>query len=589
MIVSMKKLTLLCLDAERNRTLRVLRDLGVVHVAPMTPPEGQDLEDARKLLDHVRRALDVLPAKTDAPPSGKSTEHIVGHIWDLVHERKDLEEKLETLRYRRRTLEPFGEFDPAGIERLAEAGLKVKLYEAGIDADLNPPEDALFTEFSRDKEHIWFAVVGQGEWTMEQAREIAPPECALSELDRRLAEAEQGLAKNAEWFEKHAGDRDAVASIVNEVHDDVTFFEARDSMGQKGKIAWLQGYCPAESEDALKEAAADQGWGLVVEEPDDADAVPTLIRNPAWVRPIKAVFEMIGVVPGYEEVDISALFLIFLSLFFGMLVGDAGYGALFLGLTLFAKFKFKSAPAPLLNLMLITSTATIIWGALTGNYFGTDWVPGPLQAFHIDWLSTTNPDSGNHIMFLCFLIGAIHLTIAHGWNFVRMMPSPLAWAQLGWCGTTWTMFFAARAMVLGKSFPPFMYGVLILGILLIVLFMTPFKKIKSEWFNFVMFPLDLISNFVDVVSYVRLFAVGTASYAVAHAFNGMAVGNGINSIWAGLGAAVILLLGHTLNILLALMGVLVHGIRLNTLEFAGHVGMQWTGRAYKPFTQQKEN
>jgi len=120
---------------------------------------------------------------------------------------------------------------------------------------------------------------------------------------------------------------------------------------------------------------------------------------------------------------------------------------------------------------------------------------------------------------------------------------------------------------------------------LIVLFMTPVGRLKAEWFNHVMLPLSIVSNFVDVVSYLRLFAVGTASFAVAAAFNEMALGD-VRGLGSGIVAAFVLFFGHTLNILLAAMGVLVHGVRLNTLEFSSHVGMQWTGVPYRPFARE---
>ena len=147
------------------------------------------------------------------------------------------------------------------------------------------------------------------------------------------------------------------------------------------------------------------------------------------------------------------------------------------------------------------------------------------------------------------------------------------------------MFFAARSMVLGYSFPSFIYSVLIVGVLLITLFMTPIRSLKTEWFNHIMLPLNLISNFVDVVSYVRLFAVGMATYAVASAFNEMGMGMGTSSWMAKCGGAMIIFFGHLLNIMLAAMGVMVHGIRLNTLEFSGHLGMEWSGIKFKPFAK----
>jgi len=100
--------------------------------------------------------------------------------------------------------------------------------------------------------------------------------------------------------------------------------------------------------------------------------------------------------------------------------------------------------------------------------------------------------------------------------------------------------------------------------------------------------LDVISNFVDIISYIRLYAVGAASLAVAQAFNGMALGDNLDGRFT-FGAVLILLAGHTLNIVLAAMGVMVHGIRLNTLEFSGHAGVEWAGIHYNPFKKSENN
>jgi len=98
-------------------------------------------------------------------------------------------------------------------------------------------------------------------------------------------------------------------------------------------------------------------------------------------------------------------------------------------------------------------------------------------------------------------------------------------------------------------------------------------------------PIDIISGFSDVVSYLRLFAVGYASVVVAYSFNEMAIGGGINSVLAGVLAAFILIVGHLLNIVLGAMAIIVHGVRLNMLEFSGHLNMEWSGIKYKPFTE----
>jgi len=98
-------------------------------------------------------------------------------------------------------------------------------------------------------------------------------------------------------------------------------------------------------------------------------------------------------------------------------------------------------------------------------------------------------------------------------------------------------------------------------------------------------PLDVIGSFSHVMSYVRLFAVGVASVSVAQAFNELALNVGFSSAWAGFIAACVLLAGHTLNIILGVMAVIVHGVRLNLLEFSQHVGVEWKGFRYTPFRE----
>jgi V/A-type H+-transporting ATPase subunit I len=140
-------------------------------------------------------------------------------------------------------------------------------------------------------------------------------------------------------------------------------------------------------------------------------------------------------------------------------------------------------------------------------------------------------------------------------------------------------------LVLDKPVPPWLAYLAIPGLVLVFLFMVPFRRIKKEFAGLVMFPFDVIGNFVDLVSYVRLFAVGSASLAVAVAFNNLALSLGFNSVLTGLVAALIIFVGHALNIVLCIMSVLVHGVRLNTLEFSGHIGLEWSGFRYAPFAK----
>lgn len=579
MIVKMKKLILLCARNDLDTTLHELRGLGAVHVRHVKAPEGEDLDKARKALKYVRRALDVLPKHPDAEPSGRGGYAVIEDVWKLIMEREETEEHLEDLRHERKRIQPFGDFDPESARRLAEYGIHVKLYQTGPKKERpEHSENSLLVELNRDKEGIYYALITREGDEELDAQEMRLPTMSLGTVEEKISSMEDTLAKNEENFASHAGDRSAVEEIVTGIQERVEYLETRSGMGLEEPVAYLQGYLPLDRVEDIEAAAAANGWGFTLDDPAEDEKPPTLIRNPSWIQIIKPVFDFMGISPGYREVDISFFFLVFLSIFFGMIVGDAGYGAIFLASTLAFGKKLKKMSPLIVPLLAVMSVCTIIWGALQGQYFSMAVTPPAFRSIEVGWLS-----NNDNLMYVCFLIGSIHITIAHGWNVIRYINSLQALAQVGWICTTWFMFFVIRTMVLGGQWSNYYFILLGIGVVLIALFMTPWKQLKSEWFNHVMLPLDIISNFVDVVSYVRLFAVGLATYAVGNAFNSMALGGGVDGILAGIAAALVLFLGHALNIVMSIMSVLVHGIRLNTLEFSGHLGMEWTGEKFQPF------
>ena len=233
------------------------------------------------------------------------------------------------------------------------------------------------------------------------------------------------------------------------------------------------------------------------------------------------------------------------------------------------------------------SVSTIVWGVLTGSYFGIPTLPPALEALSIPWLSDRD-----NLIDLCFFIGAVHLSFAHVWNLVALV-STRSWfkvpSQVGWLLVVWSMFFLARQAVLGRPMPGYLVYLLLAGIVLVAVFMKTPKEFKSEWIDHALLPLTMIGNFVDVLSYIRLFAVGYASVAVLAAFNDMAASIGFDSVLTAIAASLLLLFANALNIVLAGLGVLVHAVRLNTLEFSTHKGLAWQGNTlYTPFAGRRE-
>jgi V/A-type H+-transporting ATPase subunit I len=334
----------------------------------------------------------------------------------------------------------------------------------------------------------------------------------------------------------------------------------------------------------VRAAAAAHGWGVLLDDPQPGEEVPVQLRQARWVRPIRTVFDFLHIYPGYWEVDAGWVVLPFFSLFFAMIVGDAGYAVLLLVLTAVLQHRLKKVPSHVFHMMYIVGATTLVWGVLNGSYFGIPTLPPFLEALTVPWLSDRD-----NLIDLCFLIGAVHLSIAHVWNaasLIRIGMWTKVIAQAGWLLVVWSMFFLARETVLGRGMPSLLLYLLLAGILLVAFFMKTPQEFRESWIDHALLPLTMVGNFVDILSYIRLFAVGYASIAVLAAFNDMAAGIGFDSPLSAIAASLLLLFANALNIVLAGLGVLVHAVRLNTLEFSTHKGLAWAGHTmYAPFAR----
>jgi V/A-type H+-transporting ATPase subunit I len=581
MIVKMKKLTLLCLASEKDQTLESVREFGQLHVDHIQKPEGHDLETLRLKLAHVGRVLETWPKGEAEATSEMTADQVLGRVAEIQHCKSSAENAIEDMQAQIKAIEPFGNFDPHVARRLDQFQ---GLYKTRAKQELPEIKDGFAHVCSEAGGLKYFAAISTKEQVVD-ADQIAMPDMSLAEIRQVVDRAERELTECDQRMHKLAAQRPVLEAEAVRLAGELHYREVSKGMGSESVVAVLKGFFPAENEANIATLAKENGWGFVVEDPSDDDAVPTLLRNPKWVDLIKPIFNVIGVLPGYKELDVSALFLIFLSVFFAFLIGDAGYGALFIAISLFFKVKLKgNAEAQNgLNLMVLMSACTVIWGVLTGTYFGIrpEFLPDALINMAPSYLK--GAEASNHIMFICFTVGAVHLTIAHLWNFIRKINSLVCLGDLGWICCTWALYFVVLNMVVGMAYPfaqAILFGVLGAGVGLIVLSLL----VSKAYFGFVTLVLDVINNFVDIISYVRLFAVGAASLAVATAFNDMAMGVGFSGV-AVLGSAMILFLGHALNITLGAMGILVHGIRLNTLEFSGHAGVEWGGEKFQTFNK----
>ena len=559
MIVKMRHLDLVCVASEKEATLEKLRGLGAVHLdlrsasgAAVAAAKGE-AADAEKAVRIILKARDGINRKEGL----EVRPHPVEEILALDADREHLKSEADELSRLVAQYEPYGDFDPALARKIMEAGVDL----SGVAA---LPEKL--------------------------------PEIRLSEMRARLEKCRTRIAATTARI---AGcDENAVLRRYPALADKIAFESAKELMAESGAVAYVSGWVPEDRCAAVAGAAHECGWGLLMREPAEGETPPTLIEPPKLFKPVKVLFDGLGIAPAYTESDVSVPFMCYFSLFFAMLVGDGGYGLLIFALTMFGWRRYRkgggSATASgavmksWLVLMTVFSLATIGWGLLSNTWFGAG-LPWLADWPTVKWLADP---SYQNMMLLCFTIGASHLMLARIWTGVSMINDITCLSQFGWAGVLLFMYIMTNAIIgIFPGVPTWAY--VVFGVSLVLVFGFTLKKgeFKTRGIEIGMLPLNIMSALGDIISYVRLFAVGLASVKVAENFNGMALDifNASGSLWLkpllAAGMLFVLLVGHGLNFAMAGLSILVHAVRLNTLEFSNHKGVSWAGYAFKPFSR----
>ncbi|MBN1479452.1 hypothetical protein JXA70_04190 [candidate division KSB1 bacterium] len=581
MIVKMKKLTILVSMRERLDALKKLRHLGVLHVHAIKSPSSEEIYELQNQLANIEKTAIILKSDDQESREDIDAPELVSKVLELDQRRQTLRAEWIEKREMFKWFESWGKVSFASIEKLKSAGLFIRFYVTDKEGFKKVAPEKHITVVQEGKNLVKFVYFGESKDDTLDLTEQRMPQIEVALLESRIAEIETELDTIDGEIKKLSPNKGVLQPYRLAIEKKLELTTVLHGMSDETQFAYLQGFCPFDKVDEVKSASDTNGWGIIVEDPDDPSQVPTLLRNKKPIRIVQPLFDFMGTFPGYHEMDISFVFLIFFSLFYAMIVGDAGYGLIFLGLTTWARLKFKKAPSEPFTLFFVLSIGTIIWGAITGTWFGSQAISQwPfLNALVIDQIySFAGTDAAQIFMMnLTFTIGIVHLSVARLMAAAKKLPSPTAIADIGWVLILWCVYFVAKQLVLGQSMPAFALYLLYAGAALVGLFANFQKNIlKGFLLSIGNLPLSIISSFSDIVSYIRLFAVGIATVTVASSFNEMA--NGIV-------APLILVLGHGLNIILAMMSVLVHGVRLNMLEFSGQLGQEWSGKEYKPFKE----
>jgi len=553
-----------------------------MHLVPADPAQALSDGPTGEAIQTLQRAQQVLYGIT---PQGDRRElpplEVAREVLDVERYTVENGNRLANLHRELEQLDLWGNVRLEQIAALRQAGIEVGFYAVPSPAVASIQADCWAEVGELPDGRAVVAVASRGgELKVPDAASVLPlpPRDAPSiraeaaELDAALKAAHHRLARLAHL------EPDLAAEAVR-LERQADFLRAQRGGLASERLFAVQGWLPADQAPALPEALAQTRIPVAVQwrEPRGDESPPTLIHSPAWARPIEGLFRILGTVAGYREFDVSVPFLIALPIFTAILISDGGYGAvLLLGLTLGYRRAVGILGKHFTQLLLIISMASLLWGGVCATFFGVTLYT-PLIAVDLTEASRT------FMMRLCFWMGAAHLSLAQLWPALGLFPDLRFLNRVGWAVFIWGMLGVVQMFVLRSPLgweTPWPY-LLISGAVLAIVFAQPSWNVgKMLLVGFANFPLSMLSAFSDVISYVRLMAVGLASGVLAASFNRMA---GEFDSWPL--AVLVLVFGHSLNLGLAMIAMFAHGVRLNMLEFCNNLGMQWTGYRYHPFSQ----
>lgn len=638
MIVPMKKVSFVLLEEHRKEALKKMRRLGVVHLEKVSGASEQ-LTEFKDTYSKAETAYAIL-SEIKLPKKAVSTatfdrDKVLAKAEEVValSDRKKLCKDIisaHTLELER--FAGWGDLDVENFQYLASKGIILSLYEIPREAYVSIPETIETMVVNENKSLVRFMLIQHGEAgsTLAQASRPAdmPAEAyavpMISSSSKKLRDEIVALKGEIVSIDKAlaeaALDRQLFKQYCAVVGKDIEFENlfsgmAREEDTENGRpymaLCWLTGYVPTEDVAGVQAAAKEENWAIVVSDPGEEDEVPTKLKNNKFVSLIYPVSDFLGTVPGYREYDISGWFLLFFCIFFGIIFGDGGYGLLMVIAAIFADIgavaKKKKIP-PAYNLLLLLGFFTMAWGTVTCTWFGlsTDLLPNWLTSLSLQPISNAyaaiSPENEalvkQNLQIFCFMLALIQLSIAHLKGIARYIKSPKCLGELGSLLQLWGIFFVVLNMVVKldtfcgiPTMGTMVLGVVGVGFALSFIFSnyegSLGASILESCKNIVSVLLGVVNVFSDIVSYIRLWAVGLAGGAISATVNDMAgpmLGGAI--IFLGV---LLLVFGHGLNMILNVLSVIVHGVRLNTLEFSSHLGMSWSGFAYEPFCEGADN
>ena len=638
MIVPMKKVSLIIRGSEKDKALKKLRSLGILHIE-ITEGTGERLANLKEQVALLESAIFTIgKIKNTEQKNVNAAEAltIATEVNSLDEEKKRCQAEKIALDAELDRLKSWGDIDPSALSDLESKGIEILFYEMPKAEYENLSDNVKTVRIDTTKSTVKFMLFKSNDEENEKfvsslnVYRLALPQMSTDEMKQRISELYSRIAEIDEIIVSHACYIKSIKQAIKNVEKEIEFETYTTGMSDEilspdskksVTVAYFKGYIEAENLDKLKQTAEKNAWGILVEEPSTEDNVPTKLKNNKFVSLIYPLTDFLGTVPGYFEYDISGWFLAFILIFFGIIFGDGGYGLLICAVAAIPIIKSliaKKQISPMFLLVGLFGLSTVLWGTLTCTWFGLspERLPEWLKSLSVPVISNVYADkiwhpfwtngtvgltTAQNLQIFCFSLALIQLTVAHIKGAIRNKGSVKMLGDIGSILQLLGIYYLVLSLVVNAEV--FSFGLVISGIpigtaaivLIAVGFVISFvfsnyegsiiKSILSSLTNIVSVLLGVVNVFSDIVSYIRLWAVGLAGAAISATVNELA-GPFLGNFMFMILAIILLVFGHGLNMILNILSVIVHGIRLNTLEFSSHLDMSWSGHKFKPFKEQ---
>lgn len=608
MVTKMTKYSFILLSEQTEGFLNSLQELGVVDISRSLKPIDEQSSGMLAEADRAKKALSILAAcKAGSEKDFKFDGCPVDAVLETQDRIAEIAAEIAAAKKEIAVRQPWGSFRSEDIHKLESQGLKLRFYSCmkkKFDpswAEIRPLE-----VISETESKVFFVTVSPAEEEYSFPLEAIPaPEGSVNEEEEKLALLQSKLEKEQQLLANLKSCSDEIRKAYNDSLSrlDLYFAEAATEKAVDNYLTVLTGFAPTSDDKRLCASFDSMDIYYSHEAATKEDNPPVKLKNNWFAKNFEVLTGMYGV-PAYDEFDPTPVLGPFFMLFFAMCMGDAGYGILLMLIALVLRLKMKdSSLGKMHRLIAFLGEMTFVVGIFLGTFFGmsileASWAPAWLKGLCIDgWFPDAKIAGFPVQMVLAVAIGVLHICLAmiiKTINFTKRFGFKKTVATWGWTtlivGGLVVVSLGMTEVLSAEAFKWTIIALAVVSGLAIYVFNTPGRNPLLNIGSGLWDTYNMVTGLLgDVLSYIRLYALGLAGGMLGNAFNIMGTMildipvPGVNWVFC----IIILIFGHVLNLAMSCLGAFVHPLRLTFVEYFKNSGYEGSGAKYNPLTKKK--